>query len=91
MITSTYHAESGSLDLWVNNELISTTLNVPTFSGNFPISPVNFSLFGQKTDTITDHYGFSGSVGPIKIWNTAITPEDIEEEYNEYKTRFGLD
>jgi hypothetical protein len=90
MVTSTYHAESGSLDLWVNNELISTTLNVPTFSGNFPISPVNFSLFGQKADNITDHYGLSGSVGPIKIWNTALTPDEIEMEYNEYKDRFGL-
>jgi hypothetical protein len=90
MVTSTYNTESGSLDIWVNNDLVSTLNNVPTFSGAFPTLPYNFSLFGQRIDTITDHYGFSGSVGPVKIWNVALTPSDIEEEYNTYKTRFGL-
>jgi hypothetical protein len=40
--------------------------------------------------SIIGNPGFVGRIGLLKMWNTTLSPAQVLDEYNTYKTRYGL-
>lgn len=85
MFTSTYDGDQ--MQIWVDNTL-SNTLSGVAPGPRVRLDFNNGVLFSDGVNPAD--IDFSGSLGIYKIWNKVLTPEEIEEQYNTYKTRFGL-
>jgi hypothetical protein len=44
----------------------------------------------QVLTSVIGNPGFVGRIGLLKMWNTALSPAQVLDEYNTYKTRYGL-
>ena len=85
MFTSTYDGDQ--MQIWVDNTLSSTLSGInPGYRVKLDFN--NGILFSDSANP--GAIDFSGSMGIYKIWNKVLTPEEIEEQYNTYKDRFGL-
>jgi hypothetical protein len=74
-----------SSSLYVDGTL--KTSGAAPWNGTSPW-PTNQLAVGR--DNNSSNYYFSGSIGPIKIYNKALTATEITQNYNAVKTRFGL-
>ena len=53
-------------------------------------SPIAIATRLTSTGTAQSNIMFKGSIGAIRIYNTALSSAQIEQNYNEYKFRYGL-
>lgn len=75
---------SGLGTLYVNKNI--TDLNVPKGSGSGGDIPLNI---GGRTDAhVSSHT--NGQISNIHIYNRALTPQEVLQNYNATRSRFGL-
>jgi hypothetical protein len=58
------------------------TYSATNWSNNNIISSIQLGLGGGNS--------INGSLGPIKIYNNALNPNQVQRNYNALKSRFGL-
>ena len=74
--------------LYVDGVLKAQNTNAVTpWTGTspWPTDPLNIGR-----DNNNNNYFFSGSIGPIKIYNRALSAQEVLQNFNAHKTRFGL-
>ena len=74
--------DGSSVKVYVNGELIKS-YSLSTYT-----DPGTVTRIGASGDA--SGYLFSGYVGPTFIYNRALTPQEIQQNYNATKSRFGL-
>ena len=76
----------GSFSLGVNGQILqSTSKSISPFLGIITAEIGRVILSGQRTD-----FGSGGSVYQTLLYNRALTPTEIQQNYNATKTRYGL-
>jgi hypothetical protein len=86
----TYNVSDGIARWYENNGTQVTTVNFGTDSGNgLSVSGSATAPFGigTRSDIMET---LKGKIAIVRIYNTALSQSDIQNEYNLYKTRFGL-
>ena len=68
--------ENGQVALYVNGELVGTTVTT-TFS---EISTSGIAIGSDRRGTLSE---FDGAIDDVRIYNTALSPEEIKTLYNE--------
>lgn len=72
--------------LYVNGVLQAEQTNI-----NYGASGTNnFLFFGQANPGSSNAGNFSGSYGPIHVYNRALSQNEIQRNFNSLKKRFGL-
>ena len=74
-----------SSSLYVDGTLKAS--GAASWNGTSPWPTNGLNVGRDNNDAI---YYFSGSIGPIKVYNKALTATEITQNYNATKTRFGL-
>ena len=74
---------NGTTNIYVNGNLFHTDSSRGAYSGG-TTSPL---YIGSRNDAA---YPFSGQMPVLKRYNRMITPNEIKQNYNKYKTRFNL-
>jgi hypothetical protein len=74
--------DANSTNLYVNGELVSTTSG-----GIIDYTGVQGLTIGADN---TNQRNTPGPVGPIKIYDRALTAQEVLQNYNSLKSRFGL-
>jgi hypothetical protein len=71
-------------DIWVDG------INTPTqyLSGNNPATLLTASSIKMGNDV--SGYAFNGQIPITKIYNRALTAQEVRQNYQQYKTRFNL-
>jgi hypothetical protein len=71
-------------DIWVDG------INTPTqyLSGNSPATLLTASSIKMGNDV--SGYAFNGQIPITKIYNRALTAQEVKQNYQQYKTRFNL-
>ena len=77
-------SNSGVWSWYVDGEL--TTSYVPTYTA----TSVNFKLGSRGSELSNTAQQWNGNIGPAKIYNRALTAQEVLQNYNATKTRFGL-
>jgi hypothetical protein len=86
-IVATYDESTNELKIYKNGIEVAAALTGSAISG-----PIN----STTSDTAVGYdfqrsiYPFNGYIDIVKIFDTAITPEQVLRDYNSQKTRFGL-
>ena len=73
--------------LYVDGRLRGQTTNVNPWTGTSPW-PTNALNIGR--DNNNNNYFFSGSIGPVRVYDRALSAAEVLQNYNANKTRFGL-
>jgi hypothetical protein len=75
-----YSMKTGQIKGWVNGnlELDTTTTNTPNF------------LFNTVGLPYTSTYYWKGRIGPLTIHTRQLTTQEVQQNYNATKSRFGL-
>ena len=80
---------TSSFSIYVNGQLASTTS-----AGILQAGSTTTSLTGQGGTTIGYHQPwnnyFGGSIGSVKIYNTALTAAQISQNFNALRGRYGI-
>ena len=71
--------------LYIDGVLRGQTSDVNPWTGTSPW-PTNQLSIGRDNNDNT--YYFSGSIGPVKIYNRALTQQEVTQNYNALKSRF---
>lgn len=74
--------------IYVNGVEISTTYHSGDGNTN-PIQPSDVSLYIGAGEDGSGEY-INGKVAMIKLYNRALTPQEVKQNYNATKSRFGL-
>jgi hypothetical protein len=74
---------NGTTNIYVNGNLFHTDSSRGAYSGG-TTSPL---YIGSRNDAA---YPFSGQMPVLKRYNRALTPSEVKQNYNKYKTRFNL-
>ena len=84
-VAGTYNSTSKTLSLYVNGVLdgIATGTTLPTTTGN------QFVQIGCSDGATTANF-WSGSIAQVQIYNRLLSAQEIAQNYNATKTRFGL-
>jgi hypothetical protein len=85
-VVGTYNSTSKILSLYVNGTLDGTTTGttLPPTTGS------QFVQVGCSDGTSTPANFWSGSIAQVSIYNRALSAQEIAQNYNATKTRFGL-
>jgi hypothetical protein len=70
--------------LYINNTLTNTSNN-QFFSASFTIANI-----GRRQNTAQTNSYFSGSISMVWAYNRVLTTQEITQNYNATKTRFGI-
>jgi len=73
---------SGNINLYVNNVLVSTGV----LSGSIPTN-INYRI-GSDVNTFAE--ALTGNLYTLKVYDRALSRQEIAQNYNAGKTRFGL-
>jgi hypothetical protein len=79
-IVGVWNASTGYLYQYVNG-VLSNTVSTSTSSGSY-YNDLNIGHEG-------DGRQFSGGIAVIKVYNTALSSDEVAQNYNAQKTRFG--
>ena len=84
-IVATFNRTANELKLYVDNELKETanTSSVGDIAPN-----TNNLMIGRRSDTSSSY--FDGNIGPVQIYNRALSASEVKQNYNALKPRFGL-
>jgi hypothetical protein len=69
----------GTMQMFVNGISDSSTFNSYTTNGG-PCNAIGRNWFSY----------FSGEIGNVQFYNKSLTPSEVAQNYNAYKSRFGL-
>jgi hypothetical protein len=88
-VVGTYDYSGNIVNLYLNGVLKYTTTAIVsgTFSYSFPTVQIASSLvFGGNS------YGrnLDGDLGPMSIWNRALSTSEVQQMYNSQRSRFGV-
>jgi hypothetical protein len=81
--TSTYETSTGSCILYLNSNEVSSGVGRSSL-----LEPNNVIQIGRKGDSSS--VWFNGKVSNIQIYDKVLSTEEIEQNYNAIKGRFGL-
>jgi hypothetical protein len=73
--------------LYLDGVLMGQTSNVNPWPGT-SYWPTNQLNIGRNNNNVM--YYFSGSIGPVRIYNRVLTQAEVLQNYNATKTRFNL-
>lgn len=80
--TLTRNSGSGIVSIYLNGILENTTSSIGTDPSG------NKLWIGQYYNG--GAFVFSGSIGPVQVYNRALSPQEITQNYNALKSRFNL-
>jgi hypothetical protein len=75
--------DNGNTKIYTNGELLYTDTSRGAYSGG-ETSPL---YIGSRNDLV---YNFNGSLPVAKHYNRILTAQEVQQNYNAYKNRFGL-
>jgi hypothetical protein len=81
--TATYQTGTGNCNLYINSNLVGNGVGRSSL-----LEPTNRVQIGRKGDSSS--VWFNGNISNIKIYNRVLTPEEILQNYNATKGRYGL-
>ena len=71
--------------IYVNSILIGS------YSGTNPISPTSFYYIGRNIgDEPSGARAFNGNIAQVSIYNRALTAQEIQQNFNALRSRFGI-
>lgn len=82
-VSTTYQSGSGNCSLHINGNLISTGIGRNTL-----LQPTNKIQIGRKGDSTG--FWLNGNISQVKIYNRPLSSEEILQNYNATKSRYGL-
>lgn len=83
-IVGTY--TSGTRRLYINGALVNSDSQTGTIATN--TNGISIGVFGGYNGG--RGYYYNGRIGTVRVYNRALTPEEILQNYNASKARFGL-
>ena len=83
MITATY--DGSNKRLYLNNELKSTVAYSSTIN-----TDTNGMSIGAYGGTSNKSYYYNGKIAAVRVYNKALTLDEISANFNAQKGRFGL-
>lgn len=83
-IVGTY--TSGTRRLYINGAIVSSDSQTGTISTN--TNGISIGVFGGFNGG--RGYYYNGRIGTVRVYNRVLTPEEVLQNYNATKTRFGL-
>lgn len=83
-IVGTY--TSGTRRLYINGAIVSSDSQTGTISTN--TNGISIGVFGGFNGG--RGYYYNGRIGTVRVYNRALTPEEVLQNYNASKTKFGL-
>ncbi len=88
-VLGTYDSDDNSLNFFVNGELVDSATNVTSglYDGTAPVSIGSSGDDGANETTQFDN--FDGQIDEVKIWNYALTAEQVKNEYNGGSVKFS--
>lgn len=76
--------------LYINGELNNSTIG-GSASGNWGDGTVRpFGIFTNVESTVQNNVGYNGFCGPVRVYNKLLSADEVLQNYNSHKTRFGL-
>ena len=88
-------ADTNAPLLYRNGQLLSATNSVSTNNAYFfssdtgnAIDGFNIGRYNSGTNPNSNHY--YGDMGPVQIYNRALSSQEVKQNYNALKPRFGL-
>ena len=88
-----YHLSFAQIYDGTNTTMIIYINGVSTISGTFSgisITSTSVNMFAIGVRSANDIYPFNGKVSYASVYNRVLTPEEVLQNYNATKTRFGL-
>jgi hypothetical protein len=79
---------SQKIFMYINGVLDNNTYSTVTNTANVAVTP--FWIGSNKTDPTTPAQPFAGNIYLTQIYNRALTPSEVLQNYNATKGRFGL-
>ncbi|MAO22815.1 MAG: hypothetical protein CMJ25_18860, partial [Phycisphaerae bacterium] len=67
--------------LYLNGELVDTSNSTTTFTGG---TTVRISAYNNASNT------FNGKIASVNIYNRVLSDDEVLQNYNAIKNRFGL-
>lgn len=83
-IVGTY--TSGTRRLYINGALVNSDSQTGTIATN--TNGISIGVFGGFNGG--RGYYYNGRIGAVRVYNRALSPSDVLQNYNATKTRFGL-
>jgi hypothetical protein len=83
-IVGTY--QSGDRRLYINGALVSSDTQTGTISTN--TNGCSIGVYGGYNGA--RGYYYDGSIGIVRVYNKALTPSEVANNYNAIRSRFGL-
>ena len=77
-IVGTYNSSDQKMRIYINGELEGNPISIVTFSRLFTNASNRIGL----KDYVTP-YSFVGSIDEVKIYNTALTDDEVKQDYNQ--------
>jgi len=74
-----------SSSLYVDG-ILKTAATAP-WTGTSPWPTNGLNIGRDNNDAV---YYFSGSIGPVRVYNTALTATEVQQNYNAMRGRFGI-
>jgi hypothetical protein len=84
MLTLTYNFNSDSYAFYINGVLENSSTSLKSSSNN-----ITKTTLGSRFNQAGGEY-FIGNIYATQIYNRALTPTEVQQNYNATKTRFGL-
>jgi hypothetical protein len=83
---------TGFLTLYVDNISVGTPVDISSTSGVNLNASTDYLFVGSYSDNTgqTPSLFFNGSIGIAQIYNRALSVQEITQNYNATKTRYGL-
>jgi hypothetical protein len=79
-----------SQNFFVNGELFSSRSATGNMNGGDGNRPIRFGGQGSYPGTISSGGSINGDITDIRVYNKALTAQEIKQNYNSTKSRFGL-
>jgi len=83
-----WNSSSGSYDIYVDGTIRTTYSG--TFYSNIPQFSTTKVALGSGTVAGSGQYFFNGKIAAAKLWNSSITADQVLQNFNALRGRFGL-
>jgi hypothetical protein len=91
-IVGVYNSSGNFAGFYVNGVLVNST-TTPTTAGSFPYNSTIPTLRIAASNEIGGSgqgRNFDGDIGPMSIWNRALSASEIQQMYSSQRSRFGI-
>ena len=89
-LNSWYHMvgthKAGEQKIYINNAVVASNTGSPTITAN----TAGVSIGNANGAASPSSYPFNGKIAIVRVYNKALTAAEVQLNYNDQKSRFGL-